>query len=167
MNLFKTTLLVTALIAASSLAPASAADNQNFDVTLTISKSCDVTSTQNVAFGNVQANPGTLNAQGGVSVQCTSGTPYALALNGGNNSSNNINARKMASGTSTIAYQLYQDTSTSTVWGETAGTDTVDRIGTGFGAAFNQAHTVYAAATIVGTEPAGNYTDTVTATVTF
>lgn len=166
MNLFNTTLLATALIAAGAIAPANAADNMDFDVTLTIDKSCDVTSTETIAFGNVLASAGTANAQGDVAVQCTKGTAYALALNGGNNSGNDINARQMSSGSNTIAYQLYQDTA-NTVWGQTAGTDTVDGTGAGFGAAFDQVHTVHATATIVGTEPAGNYSDTVTATVTF
>lgn len=171
MNLFKTTLLATSLIALCALSPANAgSDSADFDVTLTIQGSCDVISADTVAFGNVLASVGTATADGDVTVQCTKGTAYALALNGGAHSSNNINARQMligGAGTDTIAYQLYQDSGTSTVWGETANTDTVDGTGAGFGAAFNQVHTVYAEATIVGSETVGNYSDTVTATVTF
>ena len=45
MNVFKTSLIAAALIAAGAAAPATAADNMAFDVTITIDKSCDVTST--------------------------------------------------------------------------------------------------------------------------
>lgn len=171
MNLFKTTLLATSVIALCALSPANAgSDFADFDVTLTIQGSCDVISADTVAFGNVLASAGTATADGDVTVQCTKGTAYALALNGGDYSSDNINARKMqivGGGTDTIGYQLYQDSSTSTVWGENAGTDTVDGTGAGYGTAFSQVHTVYAEATIAGTETVGNYKDTVTATVTF
>lgn len=170
MNVFKTSLLATALIAGGAIAPAHAADNMNFDVTISIDESCDVTSTETVAFGVQLASAGTATAQGDVVVQCTVDTAYDVALNEGLHSINDINARKMqiVAGTDTIAYQLYQDTA-GTVWGETAGTDTASGIGTGFGtgASFDQVHTVEAVATLVGTEPAGDYSDTITATVTF
>lgn len=172
MNVFKTSLLATALIAAGAVAPANAADNMNFDVTLSIDESCDVISTETVAFGVQLASAGTATAQGDVAVQCTVDTAYELALNAGTHSGNDITARQMQinAGTATIAYQLYHDSANSDVWGETTGIggDTATGIGTGFGdATFNQVHTVYAEATIVGTEPTGDYSDTITATVTF
>ncbi|MGY0798196.1 Csu type fimbrial protein [Lysobacter sp. A286] len=171
MNLFKTSLLATALIAGGAIAPANAADNMNFDVTITIDKSCDVTSTSDVSFNSRFASAGTVSTNGGVTIQCTVDVPYNVALNAGNNGGTDITARKMlisGGGTDTIAYQLYQDTA-QTVWGQTVGTDTVTGTGIGFGAAatFNQPHTVYAEATIVGTEPVGSYSDTITATVKF
>ncbi|MGH8084970.1 MAG: Csu type fimbrial protein [Lysobacter sp.] len=173
MNVFKTSLLATALIAGGVIAPAHAANNMDFDVTITIDESCDVTATQNVAFAASPATPGTVATQGSVSVQCTNGSAYDVALNAGLHSGNDINARQMeiAAGTDTIAYQLYQDNagSAGAVWGETVGTDTDTGTGTGFGtgAPYDQLHTVHAVATLVGTEPAGNYSDTITATVTF
>ncbi len=173
MNLFKTSLLATALLAGGAIAPAHAAETRDFDVTITIEESCDVTSAETVAFGVQLASAGTASAEGDVAVQCTVDTAYHLALSAGLHSGNDIGARQMqiAAGTATIAYQLYQDTANNDVWGETTGTgsNTATGVGAGFGtaASFDQVHTVYAEATIAGTEPAGDYSDTVTATVTF
>lgn len=166
--------LIAAALSAAALAPAHAADNQTFDVTISIDESCDVTSTENISFGtDVLASAGSAEAEGDVVVQCTVDTVYNLALDAGNNGGNDINARKMehSGGVATIPYQLYQETARTTVWGETTGTggNTATGTGTGFGtgASFDRVHTVYAEATIPGTALAGDYTDTITATVTF
>jgi len=173
MNVFKTSLvkvvLATTLIAGGAIAPAQAVDNKTFDVTITIKNSCHVTSTENVAFGNRQALVATVDTTGSVSVQCTNGAPYEVALNAGVNSTNDINARRMkhATGTDTIAYQLYRDSGYADIWGQTDTVDTVGGTGTGFGdTSFDVKHVVYARATIIGDEPAGTYSDVVIATVT-
>lgn len=164
MTVFKTSLLATALLAATAIAPAYAANNDTFDVTITIEKSCDVTATQNVAFADSVSVADTVEAQGSVSVKCTNGADYNVALNGG--ATDDVAARQMSNGTDTIAYQLYQDAALGDVWGETTGTDTVEGTGTGFtGNDFD--HVVYAQATLTGDETAGDYTDTITATVSF
>ena len=84
-------------------------------------------------------------------------------MNGG--SSDDVAARQMSNGSDTIAYQLYQDAALGTVWGDT-GTARVTGEGTGFNGA-DIDHVVYAQATLVGDETAGDYTDTITATVSF
>lgn len=170
MNLSKISLIAAALAAAGALAPAHAADNMDFQVLIDIDASCDVVSTDDVDFTNAAAAPGTVTADGQVVVQCTRNTAYDIQLDGGQHSGNDINARKMqhTNGVDTIAYQLYQ-TAGGAVWGQTDGTDTVTGTGAGFGtgAPYDQAHTVHAVATLVGTELAGSYADTVKATVTF
>ena len=162
--------LAAAFAAAGALAPAHAADNMDFQVLINIDESCDVVSTDDVDFATNAATPGTVSADGQVVVQCTRNAPYNVRLDGGQHSSNNINARKMqhTNGTDTIAYQLFQSAG-GAVWGQTDGTDTVTGTGTGFGtgAPYDQVHTVHAQATLVGTELAGAYADTVKATVTF
>ena len=160
MNVFKTSLIAAALIAAGAAAPATAADNMAFDVTITIDKSCDVTSTSDVAFGSTTASAGTVTGTGGnVTVQCT-----------GDNGAD-VSTRKMlhTNGSDAIPYQLYQDAGFSTIWGDTVDTNTVEGTGTGFGTGtpYDQPHTVYAQATVPGTAPVGSYSDTITATVTF
>ncbi|MDX1549278.1 MAG: spore coat U domain-containing protein [Lysobacter spongiicola] len=171
MHKFKPALLATAFAAALALPAAHAADNQDFQVLIDIDASCDVVSTDNVDFDTQLAAPGTVDATGGVTVQCTRDQAYNVQLDGGQNSGNDVSDRRMlhANGTDTIAYQLYQDAGRSTPWGETDGTDTVSGTGTGFGsgAPYNQDHTVYARATLAGTELAGAYEDTIKATVTF
>lgn len=170
MNLSKISLIAVALAAAGALAPAHAADNMDFQVLIDIDASCDVTSTDDVDFSNNLATPGTVSATGEVVVQCTRNAPYNIQLDGGQHSGNDINARQMqhTNGVDTIAYQLYQAAG-GAVWGQTDGVDTVTGTGTGFGtgAAYDHAHAVHAVATLVGTELAGSYADTVKATVTF
>lgn len=170
MKLSKISLIAAALAAAGALAPAHAADNMDFQVLIDIDESCDVVSTDDVDFATSTAAPGVVSADGQVVVQCTRNTAYDVQLDGGQNSGNNVNARKMlhTNGVDTIAYQLYQ-TAGGTVWGQTDGVDTVSGTGAGFGtgAPYDQVHTVYAQATLVGTELAGDYADTVKATVTF
>ena len=98
--------LIAAAIACAAFAPAHAADNMDLDVTITIDKSCDVTSTGDVAFGNALASAGTVDAVGGlVTVQCTIGVPYDVALNAGNNGGSDVGARQMlhTNGTDAIA----------------------------------------------------------------
>lgn len=172
MNVFTPSLvkvvLATSLIA-GAIAPAQAVDNRTFDVTITIKNSCHVKSTEDVVFGTRQAIGGVVDATGSVSVQCTNGAAYDVALNAGVNSTNDITARQMkhATGTDTIAYQLFRDSAYADVWGQTDDVDTVGGTGTGFGdISFDQKHVVYAQATIVGDEPAGTYSDVIIATVT-
>ena len=163
--------LIAAAIACAAFAPAHAADNMDLDVTITSDKSCDVTSTGDVAFGNALASAGTVDAVGGlVTVQCTIGVPYDVALNAGNNGGSDVGARQMlhTNGTDAIAYQLYSDAGRSQVWGNTVDTNTVEGTGTGFGGpAYNRTHPIFARATIPGESPVGTYSDVITATVVF
>ncbi|CAG4974686.1 Csu type fimbrial protein [Novilysobacter luteus] len=163
MNLVQTAVL-TALIAGGAMAPAYAeTKTSTFDVTMKIKKSCDITATENVAFGEQLASAGSVDATGSVSVKCTKNTPYQVSLNGGGAA--DTSARRMLSGTAAIPYQLYQEAGRSTVWGNTAADDK-EATGTGFKGAATK-HVVYARATLDGDQVAGDYTDTVTATVTF
>lgn len=61
-----------------------------------------------------------------------------------------------------LSYALYQDTGRTTVWGNTGGTG-VANTGTGT----QNALTVYGAVAAGQAVPAGSYSDTVVATVTF
>ena len=65
-------------------------------------------------------------------------------------------------GTDYLSYQLYSDNGYSTVWGNTAGTS-VAHTGTGTQTAL----TVYGSIAAGQSVPAGSYSDTVVATVTF
>lgn len=171
MNMFKTSLLATALIAGGAIAPANADDSAplDFDVTITIDKSCDIKTATDIGFGNRLASAGTATATGGITVQCTLDVPYDIALNAGNNGGSDVTDRKMlhTNGTNTIAYSLYQDSGHSKVWGNTLDTNTVDGTGIGFDTGSDIERVVYAEATIPGTALVGTYSDTITATVTF
>lgn len=169
MNLFKSTLIATALVAAGFAGNADAAGSANttFKVNINIDGSCLFISADNIEFGTTNAQPGTRDASGKLKVQCTNALPFTLQLDAGLNGGGDINARKMASGAGgTIAYQLFKGPGFTDVWGNT-GTDAATGIGTGFGASHDQEFTVSARATLIGTETATSYTDTITATVTY
>lgn len=101
-----------------------------------------------------------------VTVTCTNGSPAKILLGQGTNpasgSTDAAPVRQMAdSGSHYLSYQLYSTSAGGTIWDNVNGKST-----TGTGLA--DAHTVYGR--LFGAQlgaPAGAYTDTVTATVSF
>lgn len=130
--------------------------------TATVNNSCTVSAT-NVDFGSAGILSANIDASGTVTVQCTNTTPYNVGLNAGTGSGATVTTRKMTSGANTISYSLYQNSSRTTVWGNTVGTNTVSGTGSGLG----QALTVYGRVPPQTTPAPGTYTDTIVATVTY
>lgn len=156
-------------LAASSTTHAGTATS-NLSVTATVTANCSI-STAPVAFGSydpVSANATSpLNGSGTITVTCTSGDAAKITLGQGSNpgtgSTDAAPVRQMKdTGTDVLAYALYQDSGRTTVWGNTAATGVAQ---TGTGSAQNV--TVYGAVTAGQNVPAGSYSDTVVATVTF
>ncbi len=133
-----------------------------FAVTATVLSTCIIAALP-LAFGNYAPGPTPLNATTTVTVTCTSGTTYNVGLNAGTGSGATVTLRKMTSGANTLGYTIWQDSAHTINWGNTVGTDTVS--GTGNGLA--QALTAYGQIPANEFSPAGAYTDTVTATVTY
>ena len=114
-------------------------------------------------------NFGTYTSQAGTPLQgttllratCTPGSTYNVGLSEGTSPGATVNARKMASGTNALNYQLYSDSARSTIWGNTTGTDTVTGVGTGLAVD----HTVFGAVPAAQVVPAGDYADTITVRV--
>jgi spore coat protein U-like protein len=134
-----------------------------FNVSAMVANKCTV-SASTLDFGTpagvlTSAVPATTT----ISVQCANGTAYNVGLDGGQNSGNNINARKMVRGANSVAYQLYRNSGRTQVWGNTVGTDTVAGIGNGN----PQGLTVYGQVPAQPTPPAGTYQDTVVVSVTY
>ena len=135
---------------------------------------CQLDSTSNVDFGNIN-DIGTTSrdytAQGAVNTTCNNGTSYSIYLGDGNNRIAD-GFRRMTNGSSQyIPYQLYQDSTYSTVWDTTGGVAAVGGSGgvskTGSGNAQNT--NVYGKipqGTTISTTP-GNYSDTIVVTVTY
>lgn len=168
MNLFKSTLIATALVAAGFAGTANAAPlTDTFEVKIKILETCNVLTASDIDFGStIPTAGGQVDQTGTINVQCTNGTDYTLALNGGGNG--DTAARRMVGpSAATISYQLFQDAGHSNVWGTVADGEQVDGIGSGLGTTYQNSHTVHARAFLVGNEPAGDYADTVTATLTF
>jgi spore coat protein U-like protein len=108
-----------------------------------------------------------LDATGTVTVTCTNGSTGDITLGQGSNadtgSTDDVPLRRMSDGASGyLSYYLYQDSGRTTVWGNTAATD-VSHSGDGTATDI----TIYGRVTSGQNAPAGSYTDTVVATVTF
>ncbi len=147
-----------------NFAYAASTKTTSFTVSATVLASCSVSAT-NLSFGNYTASSGTnLDATSTVSVTCTNGQAYTIALDGGSVAAD-VSARTMSDGAAhTLAYSLYTDAGRTTLWGDgTSGTSTV--AGTGDGT--QQDATVYGRIAASQFAAAGSYTDTVTVTVSY
>jgi spore coat protein U-like protein len=155
------------LLAVAGTAQA-ATKTATINVTASVAKNC-IISAENLALG---AFDGTndLATDGDVTVRCTSGTGYSVALSTG--SSGGYASRTLVGpGTSTLSYNLYTSNTYGTIWGNNAGgSGWVTGNGGGMGAANDIVHTVYArlqAANNGGPVEAGAYSDSITATITY
>ena len=138
----------------------------NLAVSATVTNNCTI-ATSPVTFGaydpvvaNASAN---LDATGTVTVACTKGATATVGLGGGNNALGAVRRLKDA-GTNYLTYELYQDSSRSTLWGDTGAALYAP------GAAPNKNprnFTVFARVAANQDVPAGDYADTVVATVNF
>ncbi|MDN7847875.1 Csu type fimbrial protein [Burkholderia seminalis] len=134
-----------------------------FSATANVINDCNISAT-NVNFGTASVLSGALAATGSITAQCTNGDAWKIALNGGG--SGNVTARQMqrSGGGGAINYGLYTDAAHSVTWGDdTGGSAIVTGVGTGT----SQAVTVYGAVPAQTTPAPGNYSDTITATISF
>tara|TARA_R110001606_G_scaffold228604_1_gene376600 strand:+ start:359 stop:868 length:510 start_codon:yes stop_codon:yes gene_type:complete len=141
-----------------------ATDTDTFDVTVTVITACEISATDH-DFGTYDAlSPSPLDSTSTISVTCTSGASYSVALNAGTTGGGTIPARLMTDGSNTLSYNLYTNAGYGTVWGDGTGGSS-DVTGTGNGSV--QDLTVYGRMPAGQGEPAGDYSDTVTATITY
>lgn len=141
-----------------------------FQVQASVAVNCLV-SANNLAFGAYDPSSGTdLDLNTTVSVRCTNGTPFTVALNAGATTGATLAQRRMTNGTDFMNYNLYTTAGRTTIFGDgTGGTGTMS--GTGAGLGIPQAQTVIVFGRIPAgqsTLSAGTYTETtITATVTY
>jgi spore coat protein U-like protein len=169
----RTFLAGISLFAAAALVerPAHAGNSTaNLSVSASISANCLI-STSALSFGAydplVANKSSDLAASGGVTVTCTNGASATIMLGQGQHatlaSTDAAPARQLAdSNGDKLTYSLYQDAQLASVWGNTSGTG-VAHTGTGSSAAF----TIYGIVDKNQNLPAGSYSDTVVANVTF
>ena len=138
----------------------------NLSVTATVTTNCTISTTP-VAFGSydpVVANAtADLDAAGSVVVACTKGATATVGLALGANGSG-ATRRMKDTGANYLAYELYQDSSRSTVWGN-SGSALLSP-----GAAPSRVARTFPVYGRIGANqdiPAGSYSDTVVATVNF
>jgi spore coat protein U-like protein len=172
-RVFKPTYVAAAIVALLAIAcvPAASAGTAtaNLSVTATIVNNCSISTTA-VAFGNYDpavANASTaLTANGAISTTCTKGDAETITLGQGSNAGTGSTAaapvRRMINGTTNyLNYALYSNSGLTTVFDGSTGVAV-----TGTGTAVST--TVYGSvAAGQNTLPAGSYSDTVVATVTF
>jgi spore coat protein U-like protein len=142
-----------------------ATDTATFSVTANIVDACDVQAT-NHAFGAYSPSSSTaLDATSTLSVYCTAGTAYSLAMNVGT-AGGTFTGRKMLSGSNELVYNLYTSAARSTVWGDGSGaTATIGGAGVGLLTAVT--HTVYGRIGVNQDANPGSYSSTITVTLTF
>ncbi|UTY56609.1 spore coat protein U domain-containing protein [Massilia sp. erpn] len=134
-----------------------------FQVQATVVNNCLI-SAGNLAFGNRSLLSSAIRTTASLSVQCTNNNAYRIALNGGT-VSGNVAARRMrrAATGETISYEI-SAVLDGAIWGDgLSGTSMVS--GTGTGSA--QPITLYGRVPVQSTPSPGDYSDTVTATISF
>jgi len=143
----------------------------NLGVTATVSATCTLTTTP-VAFGTYNPASGSITTtSGAVSVTCTTGTTYSIALDPGANasSSGDPKTRRMKAGTANyLPYTLYLESAHTNIWGDGTQSTVVNPItGTFTGNGTQTDYSVYGVITAGQYVPVGSYADTVVATVTY
>ncbi|HEY4317589.1 MAG TPA: spore coat U domain-containing protein [Herbaspirillum sp.] len=152
---------VASMIAVSSTPVVAATATGSLVISATVLSTCALTG-GTIPFGNYTSAQ--VDQTGTLSVLCTSGVPYSIALDAGAGTGATITARKMTgSGGGTLNYSLFRETGRTSNWGNTGTTDTVSSSGSGL----LQTITVYGRIPAGQTPIVGVYTDTVTVTLTY
>ena len=129
--------------------------------TATVQSYCSVSSAT-LNFGSTGILSAAKTASSPLLTTCTNGTPYAIALDGGQTGASDPTHRAMSKGSEFVYYGLYKDSALSQPWGTAAGTTASS---TGSGAA--QSLPVYGNVPIQATPSPGTYSDTVVVTLTY
>ncbi len=130
-------------------------------VSATIQATCSISAAP-MAFGTYTG--GVANSTSTLSLTCTNTTPYNVGLSAGTGSGATESTREMTGpGAALLSYALFSDSGRTLIWGNTIGTNTVS--GTGNGSA--QTLTVYGRVGAGQFLAPGDYTDTITATITY
>lgn len=152
---------LTASLLLSPLLAGAASDTTTFGVSATVVSTCAISATA-LAFGVYVL--GQTDGTGTLSVTCTNGTAYTIALDAGTGAGATAASRKMTGPSSQVMnYSLYQDVGHTTVWGDSLGVST--KAGTGNGTL--QSIPVYGRIPAAQAVGAGAYSDTITVTLTY
>ena len=153
------------------LAPSASAATATttFQVTATVLAACLMTTPGTLAFGPYDpAAAVALSGTTSFNVTCTFGTPYSLGLNAGVSAGAAVAARAMTSptagaGNNLLSYGLYKEIGHTTNWDNSTSA-------TGYaGSGLPQARTIYGQIPTgqYAAEPATDYADTITLTLTY
>jgi spore coat protein U-like protein len=163
MNRYRIAAAVLAGTAALIASPAFAVNTGNIGVSLTVEEECTMATTP-LTFGTTGIIDTALTGSADITIECTAESPYAIALDDGDNGAGNTSARKLKNTVEAdvVNYQLYSTSDYGTVWGDEIGDDTVDSA-SATGA--DEVYTVYGQILTHQNVSAGSYVDTITATI--
>ncbi|NHB65438.1 MULTISPECIES: Csu type fimbrial protein [Acinetobacter] len=156
MKIFKYSFVILAVVSVSAYTMSDRQSTQ-FQVKIKVNEICDIGtgSTSNIDFGTISRNTQNIQATGSLNVSCTNGTPYNISLNSDGTLKNTQDASLK------LSYRLYQDASMSKEWGNSS-ENRFSQHGTG------QTQNITIWGKVPDTNvPAGQYIDTVTATITY
>ena len=132
-----------------------------FTVTAVVQATCTI-SANPLSFGTYSGL--LINSTSTISVTCTNTTPYNVGLNAGTTTGSTVTNRSMISPAATLlGYKLFSNSVLTTNWGNTVGTNTLAKTGTGA----VQSLIVYGQIPAGEYVKPGSYTDTITATITY
>ena len=146
----------------------SATTTATFNVTETVLATCSATAAA-LAFAPYTPGGGAKANSSTISVKCTKNTPYTISLNKGATTGGTVAQRLMASGANTLQYNLFTTAAVNVIFGDGSGTSQTET-GTGSGVATANTVTVFGQVPDSAANQAavpGNYTDTITVTVTY
>jgi len=172
---------VVAISGLASFSAQAGTATTTFNVTISLSASCVISSGGALAFPGAGVLNTAINGSTTLGVICTNTTPYSVSLSGGLNGTITQRQMKLTTGSALVAYNLYTDNTYATIWGDgtTAGSKTVGITGTstvvqstgstlgGVANGATQTMTVYGQIVSQTTPQPGSYSDTITATVNF
>jgi spore coat protein U-like protein len=158
--------LAAGVLLALAGAAQAATKTASFTVSATVGKNCTI-SAANLALGEFVGD-NNLTAESDITVRCTAGTAFDIALDDGGTGSY-AGRRMVGPGGDFLVYNLYTDGTYGAVWGDNSGTtDLVGGLGAGMAVPITR--TVYGrllAADNVAAVEAGAYSDTIVATITY
>jgi spore coat protein U-like protein len=150
------------LCGASTIASAVTDKTSNMAVSMTVTSECTLTANPLVfdAVGATTLSTTASNAASTLNIQCTDGTTYSITMDAGSGDGATAATRKMTSGANTLDYSVYSDASHTDLIGGTGD----ELTGTADGSA--QAINIYGMAPAQAA-PVGDYTDTITVTLSY
>ena len=172
--MFRNAIVLAALGASAGLAlaaPAEAAPSTTINVAASVASNCLMSSSKvGLNFGSYDpTDTSPKDTSTTFKVRCTKNAPYTIGLNSGIGASATELVRKMSlSGQASMDYAVHSDSAREVNWGSTDTNGAVTGKGNGLAMADEMTITVYgrirAEQTDVGV---GNYTDTLTATISY
>lgn len=157
-------LLVLAVLALVLGAVPVFAAGDNFQVEVNVVPSCVFTLTNDINFGNLDVTSfGTKTGLGSVTILCTSGQLYQVALDNGQQPDGSGGRQMSDGGIDVLPYELYQEAwPTTKIW--KSGTDAMAYNATGNRDTFTVYGVLSWLESMLPTTPVGTYLDMVTAT---